>query len=443
MTPLILTIEKLIYGGDGLARLPADERGRGKAVFVPFVLEGEKIAASILEDKPGFARAQMEAILQPSSQRIQPSCPYFQRCGGCHYQHASYENQLTIKSAILRENLRRIAKLELQSQLNVHPSSPWNYRNRTRLQVRADSTFALGYFKTSSHELLPVEQCPISSPLINRAIGTLWDVGRAGQIPPTLREIELFADQDDARLQVQFYLDPREDKNQRTQAGESLAHRLRDALPEVANVYVFAQSIQSARGVQGQITEELDWALEGEEFRYRTKTSSFRVSGGSFFQVNRHLVDELVALVTANRSGELALDLYAGVGLFTTALAASFRHTIAVESSQSSASDLKYNVPPNMKAVRSTVDEYLTAKGAKLHPDMVIVDPPRAGLGERVVRNLAKLGVPHITYVSCDPATLARDLVHLLGGGYRVEQVHLVDLFPQTYHIESVVHLVR
>src|SRR6266545_666441 len=164
---MILTIDKLIYGGDGLARLPADERGRGKAVFVPFVLEGEKIAASILEDKPGFARAQMEAILQPSSQRIQPSCPYFQRCGGCHYQHASYENQLTIKSAILRENLRRIAKLELQSQLNVHPSSPWNYRNRTRLQVRADSTFALGYFKTSSHELLPVEQCPISSPLIN------------------------------------------------------------------------------------------------------------------------------------------------------------------------------------------------------------------------------------------------------------------------------------
>jgi len=440
---LTLTIEKLVYGGDGLARLPADERGRGKAVFVPFVLEGEKITASIFEAKTGFARAHAENILEPSPERIQPSCPYFQRCGGCHYQHTSYENQLSIKSAILRESLRRTAKLELKSQIEVHPSPPWNYRNRTRLQVRSDSTFALGYFKTSSHELLPVEQCPISSPLINRAIGVLWELGRSGQIPPTLREIELFADQDEARLQVEFYLDSREDKNKRAQAGESLAHRLREALPEVANAYAFAQSIQSARGIQGQITKEPDWALKTDEFRYRTRTASFRVSGGSFFQVNRHLVDELVTLVTANRSGELALDLYAGVGLFTAALAASFRHTIAVESSQSSAADLKYNVPPNVKAVRSTVDEHLAAKGAKLHPDLVIVDPPRAGLGERVARNLAKLGVPRITYVSCDPATLARDLVHLTGGGYRVEQVHLVDLFPQTYHIESVVHLVR
>jgi 23S rRNA (uracil1939-C5)-methyltransferase len=440
---LTLTIEKLIYGGDGLARLPADEHGRGKAVFVPFVLEGEKIAASILEEKPGFARARAEDILEASSERIQPSCPYFQRCGGCHYQHTSYENQLTIKAAILHENLRRIAKLELQSELKVHPSPAWNYRNRTRLQVRADSAFAVGYFKMSSHELLPVEQCPISSPLINRALGVVWELGRAGQVPPTLREIELFADQDDARLQVELYLDPREDKGKRTQAGQSLAGRLREALPEIANVYVFAQSIQSARGVQGNITEELDWALEAEDFRYRTKTASFRVSGGSFFQVNRHLVDELESLVTANRSGELAVDLYAGVGLFATSLASSFRHTIAVESSQSSAADLKYNVPPNVKAVRSTVDEYLAAKAAKLHPDLVIVDPPRAGLGERVARNLAKLGAPHVTYVSCDPATLARDLVHLTAGGYRVEQVHLVDLFPQTYHIESVVQLVR
>ena len=440
---MTLTIEKLVYGGDGLARLPADERGRGKAVFVPFVLEGEKITASIFEAKTGFARAHAENILEPSPERIQPACPYFQRCGGCHYQHTSYENQLTIKSAILRENLRRIAKLGLQSELKVHPSPPWNYRNRTRFQVRPDSPFALGYFKMSSHELLPVEQCPISAPLINRALGVLWELGRAGQIPPTLREIELFADADDARLQVEFYLDPRQDKGKRMQAGQSLAHRMRETLPEVANVYVFAQSIQSARGIQGQITEELDWALEVEEFRYRTKAAAFRVSGGSFFQVNRHRIDQLVELVAANRSGELALDLYAGVGLFTTALAASFRHTIAVESSQSSAADLKYNVPANVKAVGSAVDEYLAGKGAKLHPDLVIVDPPRAGLGERVARNLAKLGAPHMTYVSCDPATLARDLVHLTGGGYRVDQVHLVDLFPQTYHIESVVQLVR
>src|SRR6266478_9799361 len=272
-----LTIEKMVYGGDGLAHLPPDSSGRGKTAFVPFVLPGEEVEASIAEEKPGFIRAKAEQTVATSPQRVEALCPYFQRCGGCHYQHTSYENQLTIKSAILRENLRRIAKLGLQSELKVHPSPPWNYRNRTRFQVRPDSPFALGYFKMSSHELLPVEQCPISAPLINRALGVLWELGRAGQIPPTLREIELFADADDARLQVEFYLDPRQDKGKRMQAGQSLAHRMRETLPEVANVYVFAQSIQSARGIQGQITEELDWALEVEEFRYRTKAAAFRV----------------------------------------------------------------------------------------------------------------------------------------------------------------------
>jgi 23S rRNA (uracil1939-C5)-methyltransferase len=167
------------------------------------------------------------------------------------------------------------------------------------------------------------------------------------------------------------------------------------------------------------------------------------VSGGSFFQVNRFLVDELVGIVAGGRSGEVALDLYAGVGLFTVALGASFRHVIAVESSHGSASDLKYNSPRNAKAVRSMVDEYLAAKAEKVRPDLVVVDPPRAGLGERVARGLAKLGAARLTYVSCDPATLARDLVALTSGGYRVEQAHLIDLFPQTYHIETVVELVR
>jgi 23S rRNA (uracil1939-C5)-methyltransferase len=440
---LNLTIEKLIYGGDGLARLPADKRGRGKAVFVPFVLEGETVTASITEERPGFARAKIETILEPSTLRIETPCPYFQRCGGCHYQHTSYENQLAIKGAILKENLRRIAKLELQSKLTLHPSPPWNYRNRTRLQARSDGAFALGYFKMSSHELLPVEQCPICSPLINRAITALWELGHAGKVPSELREIELFADADDSRLQVELYLEPRDDKNRRMQTGQALAGRLRETLPEVANVYVFAPSIQAARGVQGHISEHSDWSFETDDFRYRTKSASFRVSGGSFFQVNRFLVDELVNIVTANRSGELALDLYAGVGLFTAPLATSFRHIIAVESSQSSVADLKYNIPPNVKAVRSSVDEYLASKADKLHPDLVMVDPPRGGLGERVARNLVKLGAARLTYVSCDPATLARDLVYLASGGYRIEQAHMVDLFPQTYHIESVLHLVR
>jgi 23S rRNA (uracil1939-C5)-methyltransferase len=438
---LELTIEKLIYGGDGLARLPADEKGRGKAVFVPFTLPGEKVEASIEEEKPGFARATARRIVEPSPERIEPQCPYFQRCGGCHYQHTGYAQQLAIKAEILKENLRRLAKMELSSELQVHPSPPWNYRNRTRLQVRAESSFMLGYFKAGSHELLAVEACPISSPLLNRAIEILWRLGRAGKVPGELREIELFANEDDTRLQVELYSESRTEKDRRTQATQELIEGLRAELP-VVSAYVFAQSPITARGVQGHVVEA-DWALGPREFVYRTKIAPLRVSAGSFFQVNRFLVDELVSIVTGGRSGEVALDLYAGVWLFTVALATSFRHIVAVESSHGSAKDLKYNSPRNVKTVRSTVDEYLAGKAEKVRAELVVVDPPRAGLGERVARGLVKLGAQRVTYVSCDPATLARDLSTLIAGGYRVERMHLVDLFPQTYHIETVVELVR
>ena len=155
------------------------------------------------------------------------------------------------------------------------------------------------------------------------------------------------------------------------------------------------------------------------------------------------MTDELVEIVTAGRSGKTALDLYAGVGLFSSVLNREFERVIAVESSPTSHADLLYNSPANVKAVRATTEQYLKNAAGKLRPDLVIVDPPRGGLGEKVVRSLGQLAAPHITYVSCDPATLARDLGRLLTLGYRVEQAHLVDLFPQTYHVESVFRLVR
>jgi len=427
---LRLIIEKLVYGGDGLARLPADEHGPGKAVFAPFVLAAEEIEASLLEQKPGFARARAEQILQPSPYRVPPPCPYFQRCGGCHYQHASYEHQLEIKAAILKENLRRIAKLELPIDLSIHPSPALNYRNRTRLRVQT-SEFALGYYKFGSHELLPVEQCPISSPLINRAIGGFWELGRAGKLPTGIQEIEFFANADDSQLLVEAYVASDDDSIARW-AGE-----VRAGFPEIAGVVVFRNAMRA-----GMQPERL--AVSGaEEINYRTARANYRVSAGSFFQTNRHLTDELVEIVTQGRSGRTALDLYAGVGLFSSVLNREFERVIAVESSPTSHSDLLYNSPSNVKAVRATTEQYLNKFGGKLKIDLVVVDPPRSGLGEGVIRGLVALGAPRITYVSCDPATLARDLRALTSGGYRLEKAHLVDLFPQTYHLESVFQLVK
>jgi 23S rRNA (uracil1939-C5)-methyltransferase len=440
---LEITIEKLIYGGDGLARLPADEQGRRKAVFVPFTLPGEKASVVFEDEKPGFARARVESILEPSRERTEPKCPYFQRCGGCQYQHAGYDFQVQSKSAILLENLQRLGKLELPSEIKLHSAAPWNYRNRARLRVRANAGFALGYLKRSSHELLPVESCPISSPLINRAIEALWRLGRDQQVPAELREVEVFANHDDSQLMVELYCDPQEDPKGWLRAAQNLAERLRRELAEIVSAYVFSQAIATARGAQDRISEQAEWTLGPGEFRYLTRLGAMRVSGGSFFQVNRFLIDELISIVCAGRSGKTALDLYAGVGLFSAALATSFDHIVAVESSQSSVSDLQYNCPPNGKAVRATVEQYLASRAERLRPDFVVVDPPRAGLGERVTRSLEKVAAPRLTYVSCDPATLARDLAMLTAGGYRLEQVHLVDLFPQTYHIETVVELAR
>jgi 23S rRNA (uracil1939-C5)-methyltransferase len=443
---LRLNIEKLVYGGDGLARLPADDRGPGKAVFVPFVLPGESVEATLREEKPGFARAQLDGILTASPRRINPRCPYFQRCGGCHYQHTDYEHQLEIKAAILKENLRRLARLQLDAELYVHPSPPWNYRNRSRFKVQTAPEFALGYYKVNSHDLLAVEECPISSPLINRALAATWQLGRTGRVPAGVQEIEFLANGDDTQLLAEVYCLPET-------AADVFAADLKVALAEISGVVFFAARSAKAEG-QGDAK-----LLGGSgDLTYSTRLASYRVSAGAFFQVNRYLTDELVDIVVHAQDGGrdarrtagedagatgTALDLYAGVGLFSSVLNREFERVIAVESSPTSHADLLYNSPANVKAVRATTEQYLENAAGKLRPELVVVDPPRSGLGERVIKGLLKLAAPRITYVSCDPATLSRDLARLLQSGYRVEAAHLVDLFPQTYHLESVFHLIR
>lgn len=428
-----LTIEKLVYGGDGLARLPADERGRRKTVFVPFVLESEEVDAALVQQKSEFARARVRRVLTPSPARVEPRCPYFSRCGGCHYQHASYEHQLQIKAAILKETLGRIAKLQLATELQVHPSPPWNYRNRTRLRVHG-APFALGYYRFGSHSLLPVEECPISSPLINRAITALWQLGRAGKIPQALGEIEFFANAEDTQLLLQLYLADGLAPAALQEFYAALSH----ALAETAGLSCF----RTEPAANAARTESLPQLSHGAgELTYHTADRDYRVSAGAFFQVNRHLLDELIKLVTDDRDGRTALDLYAGVGLFAVPLARTFERVVAVESSQISHSDLQYNSSENVKAVHATTEQYL--QRSINTPDLVVVDPPRGGLGEAVAQALGRLQAPRLTYVSCDPATLARDLRVLSAAGYAIEQAHLVDLFPQTFHLESVLHLVK
>lgn len=433
-----IKIQKLVYGGDGLGRLPADENGPGKTVFAPFVLEDETVEIALTEQKRSFARGQVKEIVEASAHRVEPQCPYFQRCGGCHYQHADYAHQLEIKAEILRETLRRTAKIELPCELQTHSASPWKYRNRTRFKLRHAAEFAIGYYKFASHELQPVEQCPISSDLINRALTALWQSGREGNLAG-IDEIEIFANAEDTQMLAELYIAAGAHRSEARRLVESV----QALMPEIVGVAAF---FGGAAEAQKPIA-----AIGSEFLTYATKRGAYRVNAGAFFQVNRFLLDELTSIVVPpGLSGTHALDLYAGVGLFSKLLAESFPQVSSVESSHTSTADLAHNCPQSVEVVQATTEAYLNnAKAAAMakkktsRPDLVIVDPPRAGLGEHVVAGLVKLNAPRLTYVSCDPATLARDLAGLTKAGYRIAEAHWLDMFPQTFHIESVFHLLR
>jgi 23S rRNA (uracil1939-C5)-methyltransferase len=436
------------------------------AVFVPFVLPGERVEAEIRREKPGFARGSITQVIEASPERVEARCPYFRQCGGCHYQHIPYERQLEFKAGILRETLLRIAKIELQCELRVHASPPWNYRNRARLQVRTAPEFpprtgktgrseglgfTLGYFQFGSHKFLAVRECPIGSPLLNRVMALLLELGGLN-CPSSVEEIELFADAADERLLAWAFCGREAEKKDLLRWAEALEREL----PEVCGVTFFSSRRRASERRYSERRSSEQRAEDDAPFdskplaqsgakaiRYRTKNHEYQVSAGAFFQVNRHLIDELITVVTGKASGETALDLYAGVGLFSVALAGFFHHIFGVEASQTAQGDFVENVPANVKAAGARTEDYLRSRPVRNRPELVVLDPPRTGAGPAVIRSLVELGAPRVRYVSCDPATLARDIAPLLAAGYHIEEAHLFDLFPGTFHIESVMLLAR
>lgn len=430
-----LTIEKLVYGGEGLARV-SEADSRVKTVFVPFVLPAEVVEAQIAEQKKGFAHARLESVVTPSSERVAAPCPYFQRCGGCHYQHMDYAQQVEAKKSILLETLRRTGKLEWTKPLEAITAQPLHYRNRTRMRVHHAGSLEIGYYQYRSHKLIAVRECPISSPLINQALAALWKLAEAGEVPPAVKEVEFFADTADSKLLLELVLHTALSDEDRAKL-KKFAELLRKQLPAVIGMAAFHQQADFAE------YDKPLWSHGNVSLEYATKTDRYRVSVGSFFQTNRFLSDALVSLVTTGKKGGLALDLYAGTGLFSLPLSRSFDQVIAVEASPASFADLRANASDRMKTVRLTTEDYLRQVGAKHPPDLIVVDPPRAGLGEKVVPILGQVKARQLCYVSCDPATLARDLKGLVEAGYRIDTIHLVDLFPQTFHLETVVHLSR
>ena len=431
-----LTIEKLVYGGDGLARIPANSDGRSKVVFVPFALAAEMVEAELTEQKQGFARADLKQLLQASPLRIEPVCPHFGKCGGCHYQHTTYENQLAIKEQILRETLQRTANITWPGEVIVHAKEPFHYRNRARFHRVAGKVSSWGYMQAGSHDVLPVKECPLISPLLQRMLDAMWGFADSPALQ-TVKESEVFANGDESECVASVTLATPQ-MEAAAIALEPWFEAVRTKVPELRGAGIFpAKEIGNAQ----------DYSWEDPKLNYCLGEHDYQVSCGSFFQVNRFLLETMVKTVIGDARGESAWDLYSGVGLFTLPLMRRFNKVLAVESSPYTLTDLLMNVR-NMKTGEFrvealSVEAFLGGKKKGLKPDLILLDPPRAGLGEASTKHLAEIGAERITYLSCDPATLARDLRVLTIAGYKVLDIHMLDMFPQTYHIETCVHLAR
>jgi 23S rRNA (uracil1939-C5)-methyltransferase len=434
-----LRVEKAIYGGAGLARIPSDGGTSlaGKTVFVGSTLPGELVEASIAENKRSFATGEVDTILEPSPERIVPGCEYVPRCGGCQYQHANAAFQLQMKLDILKETLAR-AHVPVAGAIGTLAGPAWGYRNRIRLHVMKipgmDPNIALGYRQGGSHNLLPVTHCPIAAPLLERAIVAVTRV--AGEAESLCEEVEFFTNSEQNQLLVSLWpgtVKPQQPRV-RERRLEQFAEQLRAELPELTGVGLFSEGGMTYWG------EHL--------LTYTVADRPYQTSLGGFFQVNRFLLPDLLRLVIHDgdgrtRRGRTAWDLYSGAGLFAQALG--FENVTAVESSGFSADDLKRNLAGKAhRVVRSSTLDFLrsqTRGPAQTKPDLIVVDPPRAGLGKEICTHLGTIAAPEIVSISCDPATLARDLQSLLPFGYTVEKIHLVDLFPQTFHMETVTFL--
>jgi len=420
-------IEKSIYGGAGLAR--AD----GKAIFVPFTLPGESIEAEITNDRGSYAEAELTGILDPSPSRVAPPCGYFGACGGCHYQHASYARQLEIKKQILQETLER-AHLSAVPEIALLAAEPFHYRNRARFHLDR-ATSALCFKKRASHTNLPVDACPISAAVLEESMRVINANRGRWRLAKHFDEVELFTNAEQSSLLLTLWT--RANSVTAKAALDELWPLIKATLGHVEGAAVFSveRGNQHSRMLASAGSPSLQYLVAGQ---------NYRVSIGSFFQVNRSMIGPLVDLVTRDAAATLAWDLYAGVGLFARALLAGCKEVVAVESAPSSVQDLRHNLSgTGSRIVASTTLDFLRGAraSAKATPDLVIVDPPRAGLGKEVTALLGEIRPPRITYVSCDPATLSRDLKSLLDSGYSLQQLHMVDMFPQTFHLESVAML--
>ncbi len=378
-------------GGKAVAHAPD-----GRVVFVEYGIPGERVVARVTEEHPTFLEASATEVLTPSPHRIEPRCEYFGRCGGCQLQHVTYEQQLVLKTAVVRDQLERIGGFDaapLREMIGM--DEPWAYRNHMRFTARLEGY--VGFMERGTHRFLRVERCPIAIDRINEVLDAVQDATTG------TRQITIRAGEQSGELLVQPSLQWRDGREEAVESGQR-------------------------------------WYSE------RLLGRDFRVSSAAFFQVNTRQAERLAQLVIERVDGaapDVALDAYSGVGTFAALLAASVPQVLAIEESAAAGEDAEENFAglDNVTLLIGSVEQMLPDLSPA--PDVVVIDPPRAGMRREVVDAMLASTVRRLVYVSCDPATLARDLRLLVDGGFELSEVQPIDMFPQTQHIECVTTLDR
>ncbi len=419
---LDLTLTGFAYGGEVIGRVPASSLGQAeRVVFVPFGIPGERVRVRVVEERRGFARAQLVEVLEAAAERITPRCKHFGVCGGCHYQHMPYEAQLRAKTQILRDQFRRIGHIEEPPvQEAVASPAAWYYRNQIQFHLTPDAR--LGYVAASvpgpsqsptlpvqsgNLSILPITECHLPEEGIN----ALWP--QLGFEPGTEIERVIVRQGSDEEVMVVLESDTADIPELDTEAGISIVHTFADHAVVMA----------------------------GDDYlTIRVLGRDFRVSASSFFQVNTAMAEKMVRHVLSllPESPSAILDAYCGAGLFSGFLAPRCKRLIGVESSPSACDDFAYNLDEfdHVELYEDAAENVLPA--LDVQPDVILVDPPRAGLEPAVLDGVLRLEPQTLIYVSCDPSTLARDARRLIQGGYALRSSTPFDLFPQTYHIESI-----
>ncbi len=392
---------------------------------------------------PSSLRLHAARVGRPQAE-VAPRCPHFGTCGGCQYQDIAYDDQLNLKHETLRAQLDA-ASVRWQHKIQVHGAESYEYRNRIRMRVEmVEGVLRFGYNKRATTDFLPIVTCPIAAPVLWSTAEALLQAAKqdadAAFWLNAASEVELFCNDDLTRLQITLHCAPR------TKAKQGSIERCLAAIMRVAPVVAGLSAIANdpRTGPTGRTL-----ASAGTPgLSYRVLDQTYWISRGGFFQINRFLLGELVKLVCEAdgepRKGDLAWDLYAGVGLFSHVLARSSARVVAVEANAVAATDNRNGLrklgPTHEAVAQSTLDFLRAAVIQRERPELIVLDPPRAGAGVEACEFLLRLAAPEMVYVSCDPTTLVRDLV-VLTRGYDITAVHVVDLFPQTFHIETVVLL--